>query len=67
MGFLTAGGIVVANGVFTEEQIDNLLKIEWWNWDDKKINDNTELLCNVDINKFINKHMVTSLYNSDQR
>lgn len=34
---------------FTEEQIKNLLIIKWWNWDDIKINENTELLCNIDI------------------
>jgi acetyltransferase-like isoleucine patch superfamily enzyme len=38
---------------FTEEQIDKLLKIKWWNWDDSKINKFTPLLCNHDIDNFI--------------
>jgi acetyltransferase-like isoleucine patch superfamily enzyme len=44
---------------FTEEQIKNLLIIKWWNWEDNKINDNTDLLCNIDIDNFINKHLNT--------
>ena len=39
---------------FTEEQIDKLLEIKWWNWEDDKINRFTPLLCNPDINNFIN-------------
>ena len=39
---------------FTEEQINKLLKIKWWDWDDEKINKFTTLLCNTDIDKFIN-------------
>jgi len=38
---------------FTQEQIDELLRIEWWNWDDAKINAFTPLLCNGDIDNFI--------------
>ena len=38
---------------FTKEQIDKLLEIKWWNWDDNKINKFTPLLCNEDINNFI--------------
>ncbi len=38
---------------FTPEQIEKLLKIQWWNWDDEKINEFTPLLCNSDIDKFI--------------
>jgi acetyltransferase-like isoleucine patch superfamily enzyme len=38
---------------FTEEQIDKLLEIKWWNWDDSKINKFTPLLCNQDIDNFI--------------
>jgi virginiamycin A acetyltransferase len=44
---------------FTEEQIKNLLIIKWWNWDDNKINNNADLLCNTDIDNFINKHLNT--------
>ena len=38
---------------FTEEQIKQLLKIKWWDWEDKKINEFSSLLCNSDIDKFI--------------
>ena len=38
---------------FTEEQIDKLLEIKWWNWDDSKIIKFTPLLCNQDIDNFI--------------
>ena len=39
---------------FTKEQIDKLLKIKWWYWSDEKINKFTPLLCNENINNFIN-------------
>ena len=38
---------------FTKEQIDKLLQIKWWFWDDDKINKHIHLLCNNDIDKFI--------------
>lgn len=38
---------------FTPEQIQNLLKIQWWNWSDDKINRYTPLLCNPTIDNFI--------------
>ena len=38
---------------FTPEQIEKLLEIKWWYWDDKKINDYTPLLCNKNIDEFI--------------
>jgi len=38
---------------FTPEQIDQLLEIKWWNWDDAKINNFSPLLCNPDIDEFI--------------
>jgi acetyltransferase-like isoleucine patch superfamily enzyme len=38
---------------FTQEQINNLLEIKWWNWDDDKINTFSPLLCN-NIDEFIN-------------
>ena len=41
---------------FTPSQIEKLLKIQWWFWDDAKINDNVHLLCNTDIDVFINTH-----------
>jgi len=39
---------------FTPEQITKLLSIKWWYWDDDKINKNTKLLCNENIDAFIN-------------
>ena len=39
---------------FTKEQIEKLLEIKWWYWDDEKINKFTPLLCNNNIDEFIN-------------
>jgi acetyltransferase-like isoleucine patch superfamily enzyme len=39
---------------FTTEQIKKLLEIKWWEWGDEKINKFTPLLCNEDIDNFIN-------------
>ena len=33
---------------FSDETIEALLKIKWWNWEDKKIRENIKLLQNVD-------------------
>ncbi len=38
---------------FTPEQIDKLLEIKWWYWDDNKINNFTPLMCNNNIDEFI--------------
>ena len=38
---------------FTQEQIEKLLEIKWWYWDDDKINKFTPLLCNNNIDNFI--------------
>lgn len=38
---------------FTQDQINELLKIKWWNWDDNKINTFSPLLCNDNIDEFI--------------
>lgn len=38
---------------FSKKQIDKLLEIKWWNWNDDKINKYTPLLCNNDIDEFI--------------
>jgi acetyltransferase-like isoleucine patch superfamily enzyme len=39
---------------FRQDQIDKLLEIKWWYWDDEKINNHTNLLCNEKIDDFIN-------------
>ena len=39
---------------FSQEQIEKLLQIKWWYWDDNKINTFTPLLCNNNIDEFIN-------------
>ena len=38
---------------FTQEQIEALLKIQWWNWEDAKINRHVPLLCSGNIDDFI--------------
>ena len=38
---------------FTTEQIQKLLEIRWWFWEDDKINKYVPLLCQPDINIFI--------------
>ena len=38
---------------FSQEQIEKLLQIKWWYWDDAKINEFTPLLCNPNIDAFI--------------
>ena len=43
---------------FNTNQIEQLLKIKWWDWDDSKINENIKLLCNENIDDFINKNIV---------
>jgi acetyltransferase-like isoleucine patch superfamily enzyme len=38
---------------FTQIQIQKLLEIKWWDWDNNKINSNLHLLCNYNIDRFI--------------
>lgn len=40
---------------FSQEIITKLLKIKWWDFDDKVLNENLPLLMDNDINKFIDK------------
>jgi len=39
---------------FTPQQIEKLLKIKWWDWEDEKINKFSPLLCSHNIDDFIN-------------
>lgn len=41
---------------FTEEQIEDLLKISWWNWEENKIKEEAMTLWSGDIEDFIKKH-----------
>jgi acetyltransferase-like isoleucine patch superfamily enzyme len=43
---------------FTTEQIEKLLEIKWWKWNDDKINKFTPLLCNNNIDEFIEKALL---------
>jgi serine acetyltransferase len=38
---------------FSEKQIEDLLQIKWWYWDDNKINKYIELLHDTNIDNFI--------------
>jgi serine acetyltransferase len=38
---------------FTDEQIQKLLEIKWWDWTEEKINKALPYLCNPDINSFL--------------
>jgi len=42
---------------FTPEEIEALLKMKWWLWDDAKINENIHLMCSPNISEFIAKNM----------
>ena len=41
---------------FSDEQISELLKIEWWNWPVEKIRENVMFLSSDNIERFIRKH-----------
>lgn len=49
---------------FSPEQIESLLKIRWWDWSIEKINENIPLMCNTEIDGFIQKHRLSLLDNS---
>jgi acetyltransferase-like isoleucine patch superfamily enzyme len=40
---------------FCENQIEKLLKIQWWNWSDEKINEHLVYILNDNIDEFIDK------------
>ena len=42
---------------FSKEQIEKLLEIKWWDWDDNKIKENIPLMLSTNIDKFINKNL----------
>ncbi len=41
---------------FTDEQIEKLLKIKWWEWSDSKVIENAHLLQSENIDPFISLH-----------
>lgn len=42
---------------FSDEQIKNLLVIQWWHWDIEKIKANFDLILSANIDTFIQKHL----------
>lgn len=42
---------------FSDDIIEKLLQIQWWNWNEEKIKNNIPLLCSKNIQKFIKKNM----------
>lgn len=47
---------------FTKKQIEKLLEIKWWDWEDNKINRFLPLLCNDNIDQFIENALESSRY-----
>lgn len=41
---------------FTEQQIEAMLRIQWWHWDDEKVFNEVDLLMSGNIDAFIQKH-----------
>ena len=41
---------------FPDEAINELLRIKWWDWEEKKVNENIHLLNSGNINEFIQLH-----------
>ena len=41
---------------FTDEQIQKLLDIKWWNWDDAKIKINIPMILSPNVDDFITQH-----------
>lgn len=42
---------------FSESQIEQLLKISWWDWDEQRIKNNSNLLWSDNIDKFIEDNL----------
>jgi len=42
---------------FSDDQIEKLLKIKWWNWSNEKISENVDLFCSERIDDFIKKYI----------
>ena len=43
---------------FSEEVISKMLQIKWWEWEEKKIQANVDLISSIQVESFINKHYV---------
>jgi virginiamycin A acetyltransferase len=53
--YTIVGGIPakVINKRFSEEVIEKLLNIQWWNWDDGAVRKNLQNIMNGDIDSFV--------------
>ena len=40
---------------FSDEIISKLLEIKWWDWEDEKVKENVDLLCNDNLDEFIER------------
>lgn len=38
---------------FTDEQIEKLLQVKWWDWPEEKIRENLNVLCSGDVDKLV--------------
>lgn len=43
---------------FTEKQIEDLLKISWWDWEEQRVRENALTMWSDNIEEFINKHLI---------
>jgi acetyltransferase-like isoleucine patch superfamily enzyme len=41
---------------FSDREIEDLLRISWWNWPDSKIDEASSLLCSGNIREFLEKY-----------
>jgi acetyltransferase-like isoleucine patch superfamily enzyme len=41
---------------FTDEQIEKLLTLSWWHWDESKIKENAHLIMSEDVENFLTLH-----------